>query len=314
MAIHQMNNFDLNLLRVFDAIWRERHVSRAAKAVGLSQPAMSSALRRLRDRLGDPLFVSTRRGMLPTPFASQLASDVSELLQRIQLNILAPPHFSPATATRLFRIGASDLGETAFMPRLLARFEQVAPRLRLNTWSDSQPKLMDALETGELDLVIGHFPQIAGADLLQRSLSSHDFICLARAEHPLVKNGIIEADDFLNASHVTISHSPHQETVDAYLTKGGMARRIIYACSHFMSIPVVVAYTDLIATVPKEAGNIFRDYPGIQQAAAPFAFTMMPVRMYWHRRSHSDEASRWLREAIISLTADTPPPSGVAHA
>lgn len=299
-----MDNFDLNLLRVFDAIWREGQVTGAAQALGLSQSAMSSALKRLREQLGDPLFVKTRRGMQPTPYAEQIAAEVAAVLDQVRHRVLAPPRFDPAATDRWFTLGTSDLGETAFMPVLLEHFAKVASKVRLRTVTGTLSRRLEALERGEIDLVLGHYPEVRGADVMQRLLSSHGFVCLARHGHPAVRAGAISVDDYAAATHAVLrdearQHDPVEECLQAH----GVQRSVAYIASHFLSIPRVVARTDLIATVPASAAAIYEADPRLQRAAPPFLFPRFDVKMYWHRKSHNDLALRWLRDTIVEQWA-----------
>lgn len=295
-----VDNFDLNLLRVFDAIWREGQVTRAAQSLGLSQSALSSALKRLREHLGDPLFVKTHRGMQPTPYAEQVAAEVAAVLDQVRHRVLTPPHFDPGATDRWFTLCTSDLGETAFMPVLLQHFAEVAPKVRLRTVTGTLAQRLEALERGEIDVVLGPYPEIRGADVMQRLLSSHGVVCLARQGHPAVRNGAITEDAYRAATHAVLRDEARlHDPVEQYLQARGVQRSVAYVCSHFLSIPPVVAGTDLIATVPAAAGRIFNTDPRLQLADPPFAFPRFDVKMYWHRKTHNDVALRWLRKTIV---------------
>lgn len=297
-----LDNFDLNLLRVFDAIWREGQVTRAAQSLGLSQSALSSALKRLRDHVGDPLFIKTRRGMEPTPYATQIAVEVEAVLNQVRHRVLAPPRFDPAVTDRWFTLCTSDLGETAFMPVLLRHFALVAPKVRLRCATGTLAQRIEALERGEIDLVLGHYPEIRGADVMQRLLSSHGVICLTRRGHPSVKKGVILEADYLAGTHAVLRDEARPlGPVEQYLQAHGIERTVKYVASHFLSIPPVVANTDLIATVPAAAAAAFRNDRRLQHAEPPFKFPRYEIRMYWHRKVHNDAGVRWLRDTIADL-------------
>lgn len=299
-----LDNFDLNLLRVFDAIWREGQVTRAAQSLGMSQSALSSSLKRLREHLGDPLFIKTGRGMEPTSRAMALADEVAAVLDQVRHRVLAPPCFEPGAADRWFTLCTSDLGETAFMPTLLRHFAQCAPGVRLRTVTGTLLQRLESLQRGEIDLVLGHYPEIRGADVMQRQLSSHRVVCLARQGHPAIRSGVIEAADYLAATHAVLRDEARQHgPVEQYLQAHGIERCVAYVASHFLSIPPAVANTDLIATVPAAAAAIYRDDPRLQCVEPPFAFPRFDIKMYWHRKRHNDLALRWLRETIVHLWA-----------
>jgi DNA-binding transcriptional LysR family regulator len=299
-----LDHFDLNLLRTFVAVWREGHVGRAAQALGMSQPALSAALKRLREQLGDPLFVKTRHGMQPTPYAEQLAPEAAAILDLVRHRVLAPPRFEPARSERVFTLSTTDIGEMVFMPKLLRHFAQVAPGLQVRTVTGTLPQRLLGLERGEIDLLLGYYPDIQGVDLLQRRLFDHGFVCLARQGHPAVQAGVLSAEGFLAASHAVLrDEGRNQELVEQHLRALGVSRRIAYVGSHFLSLPVIVANTDLIATVPAEAGAIFEGYPGLQRVEPPVALPRFDIKLYWHRKTHADVALRWLRDTIVAQFA-----------
>lgn len=291
-------------MRAFVALWREGHMGRAAQALGMSQPALSAALKRLREQLGDPLFVKTRQGMQPTAYAEQIAPEAAAILEQVRHRLLAPARFDPASAARRFTLSTTDIGEMVFMPKLLRHLASVAPGVDVQAVTGPLPERLAALARGEIDLLLGHYPDVQGADWFQRRLFDHGFVCLARQGHPAVREGVLTAEAFLAARHALLhDQGRSQEMVEGYLHGQGLRRRVAYVGSHFLSLPIVVAATDLIATVPAEAGRIFAGHPGLQQLAPPFPFPRFGVKMYWHRRSHTDAATRWLRDTLVTLFA-----------
>lgn len=303
-VIQETDKFDLNLLRAFVTLWREGHMGRAAQALGMSQPAMSAALKRLRKQLGDPLFVKTRQGMQPTAYADQIAPEAAAILDLVRHRVLAPPSFDPACSTRTFTLSTTDIGEMVFMPKLLRHLAAVAPGVSVRTMTGTLTERLAALARGDIDLLIGYFPDVQGADLLQRRLFGHGFVCLVRHGHPGLQDGVLTAEAFLSASHAGLRDPGRsQELVEAYLLKRQLRRRLVYVGSHLLGLPHVVAATDLIATVPEEAGRIFTGHPELRQTVPPFPFPHFDVKMYWHRTSQSDAALRWLRSTLVDLFA-----------
>jgi DNA-binding transcriptional LysR family regulator len=299
-----LDNFDLNLLRALVAIWREGHVGRAALALGTSQPALSAALKRLREQLGDPLFVKTRSGMQPTPYAAQLAPEAVAILDLVRHRVLAPQHFDPALADREFTLSTTDIGEMVFMPKLLRHLAKVAPGVRVRTLSGTLHQRVAAMERGEIDLLIGHYPDLRGADLFQRRLFDHGYVCLVRQGHSALRKGKISAAAYAKADHAVLrDESRNADLVDQHLRSLGVVRRVTYTGSHFLSLPFVVAASDLIATVPAEAGLIFSAFPGIEQVALPYPLPDFAVKLHWHRQSHADVAQRWLRDMLVTQFA-----------
>ena len=301
-VIQEADKFDLNLLRAFVTLWRVGHMGRAAQALDMSQPALSAALKRLREQLGDPLFVKTRQGMQPTAYTDQAAPEAAAILDLVRHRVLAPLTFDPACSTRTFTVSTSDIGEMVFMPKLLRHLAAVAPGVSVRTTTGTLPERLAALARGDIDLLVGYFPDVQGTDLLQRRLFSHGFVCLVRRGHPALQDGVLTAEAFLSASHAgLLDPGRSQELVEGYLQQQQLRRHLTYVGSHLLGLPPVVAATDLIATVPEEAGRIFAGNPDLQQLEPPFPFPHFDVKMYWHRTAHSDAALLWLRGTVVDL-------------
>jgi DNA-binding transcriptional LysR family regulator len=300
-VMNKMDNFDMNLLRVFDAVWRQGHLGRAAEELGLSQPAMSHSLKRLREQLDDPLFLKVRTGMQPSPRAVQLAPIVQSVLSSVRENLLSAPQFDPAQARRTFTIAMSDVGEMAFLPRLLARLAKDAPLIDIRTISAPHRELMDLLERGQVDLVIGFFPDLGGSDVFQQRLFVHGFVCLARKGHPVVK-GKLTQKQFREASHVVVqTEGRSQELVEEFLREKGIKRRELLHSPHFLSVPMVIASTDLIVTVPVPVGEVFARIADVQVLVPPYPIPTFDLRQHWHRCQHMDPGNRWLRSIAVEL-------------
>src|SRR5215510_5962668 len=198
-----VGDLDLNLLRAFDAVLRDGSVTAAAGRLGLSQPAMSNALSRLRRLLGDPLFMRTAGGMRPTPFAQQLAAPVQQALDLIRASLSQQAGFDPKTSDRIFRLQLTDVGEIAFLPPLLERLQRDAPRVRVETQQLPQDEVSDALASGEADLALGFLPELSGG-VVQKRLFRDRYVCLVRIDHPRIGSRLTLAQ-FLAASHVLVS-------------------------------------------------------------------------------------------------------------
>jgi DNA-binding transcriptional LysR family regulator len=300
-VMNELDNFDLNLLKVFDALWRHGHLGRAAEELDLSQPAMSHSLKRMREQLSDPLFLKVRTGMQPSPRAVQLAPVVQAVLANVREHMLTAPLFDPARARRTFTIVMSDIGEMAFLPRLLARLMKDAPHIDIRTISPSHRDLMDLLERSKVDLAIGFFPDLSGSDVFQQRLFRHGFVCLARKGHPIVK-GKITQKQFRELSHVVVqSEGRSQELVEQYLRTNGVKRRELLNSPHFLSIPMVVASTDLIVTVPVPVGDVFAQIANMQVLTPPYPIPPFDLKQHWHRCQHDDPGNRWLRSVALEL-------------
>lgn len=215
---------DLNLLPVLGALLRRRSVSQAARDLDLSQPAMSHALKRLRIALGDPLFVRTGRGVAPTARAEALAAPLSEILERVEVELLSPGKFDPAKSGRTFTLCLSDVGSFVLWPRIVSAVRAAAPGVRLDLRSVDAGRLGAALEAGEVDVAVGAYPGLSGA-LFQQRLFERDYVCLMREGHPLSR-GRASARRFAAAGHVVVrAPSRIQERIDADLAARGLRRR-----------------------------------------------------------------------------------------
>lgn len=299
-----MDNFDLNLLRVFDALQRHGHVGRAAEELGLSQPSVSYSLKNLREQVGDPLFVKVRHGMEPTTRALELAPIVQSILSDVREHLLTSPQFDSLTARRTFTLAMSDVGEMVFLPKILRRIAQDAPLVNVRTVSTAPKDLMAALQRSEVDLAIGYFPDLQGIDVFQQRLFRHSFICLVRADHPSVSRTMTK-QQFRSLPHAVIqAEGRSQEIVEQFLKSKGVNRREMLHSPHFLSIPMVIASTDLVATVPAAVAEMFARFADIRAIEPPFPLPSFDLKQLWHRCQQNDPGNRWLRALILDLFAD----------
>ena len=296
-----MNTFDLNLLPVALAIYEERSVSGAARRLGMSQPAVSVALNKLRTALGDPLFVRTARGMEPTPRAATLISPTRDILQRLQSDVLASEQFNPASTDRRFTLALSDIGEMTFLPRLLERLRRDAPNASICSVSMSPPELQLALEQGEVDLAVGYFPDLKNRNFFQQRLFSHSFICLLSAAHPY-RPRKMSMEQFLKMGHAVIkAEGRSQDLFEQFLVRQRIQRRVVMSTPHFMSIPFLIAGSDLMATVPRAVGESFAQFAAIKLVEPPLEIQRFDLKQHWHRKYAKDGANAWLRSVLAEL-------------
>ncbi|MGN5478104.1 LysR family transcriptional regulator [Cupriavidus basilensis] len=257
--VKQMSGrFDLNLLRVLVALHRWRSVSKAAEELDLSQPATSLALGRLRTRLEDPLFVRSPSGMLPTPRCTELADAAAKALAAFEGNILHRPTFEPATARRDFVVTMADVGELHFLPRLMAHLARAAPQCNLRCETFPIEDIELALEEGRCDLALGFFPNLERPALYAQQLFMHSLVCLVRADHPHVRSSRIGMRSFLELSHAVVEPMGRShELFEGLLKEKGCQRRVQLKSVHFLSIPAIIAATDLIVTVPQSVADYY---------------------------------------------------------
>lgn len=296
--------FDLNLLPVALAIFEERSVSAAARKLGMSQPSVSVALNKLRTALGDPLFVRTARGMEPTPRALSLISPTRDILQRIDTDVLSSEQFNPASTTRNFTIALSDIGEMTVLPQILDRLRRDAPDATITSVTMSPTELSMALESGEVDIAVGYFPDLKNRNFFQQRLFSHGFICLLSATNPFKSKKITMAQ-FLQLGHAVIkAEGRSQEVFEQLLIKKKIQRRIVLSTPHFMSIPFLIASSDLIATVPRAVGESFAKIANIRLLEPPLEIPTFDLKQHWHRKYHKDGANAWFRSIVAALFSD----------
>lgn len=300
----QLRDIDLNLLVLFDVMLRERRVSRAAQTLGLSQPAVSNALARLRRLLDDPLFVRTPGGMEPTPLARQLAAPVADALATLHGALNHRADFGPRESERVFTIGMSDIGEVYFLPPLVRTIRDVAPGVTVSTVRNAAVDLKHEMEAGHVDLAIGLLPQLKGG-FHQRRLFLQRYVCLFRRGHGLDRRRALTQADYEAAEHVrVVSAGTGHGQVDERLARRGVQRRIKLTVPHFVAVGHLLQHTDLVATVPEKLAQALVEPFDLVVAPLPFVVPEFAVNAFWHAKVHHDPASRWLRQVIVETFAE----------
>jgi DNA-binding transcriptional LysR family regulator len=299
-----LQGVDLNLVVALDALLAERHVTRAAARLGLTQPAASHALARLRELFGDPLLVRGARGvMMPTPRAVELAPLVHKLLLDLA-GVLRGEAFDPATARRTFRIGASDYVELVLLPRLVERLGRLAPGVEL--WVHPFGEFGDEeLATGALDVVLGP-PRASArhAATFEKVLFDESFTLILRAGHPLAGSRMTLAR-YCEVRHLLIApRGTPGSFVDDALAALGKTRRIALAVPHFLVVPHIVAGSDLVATLANRVAALFTETLGLVTMPPPIQIPRFQIALAWHERNHHDAPHRWLREQLLAVAAE----------
>lgn len=298
-----LKDLDLNLLVVFNQLLVERRVSRAAEALGLTQPAVSNALARLRKRLGDELFLRTSRGMEPTPFAEQLAEPVAYALGMIHGALNQRAAFDPATSRRAFALAMTDIGEIYFLPGLMEALAREAPGVSITTVRDSAVNLKDEMQAGRVDLAIGLLPQLK-AGFFQRRLFRQRYVCMLRKGHRLAKRRL-SLEAFTAADHVmVVAAGTGHGQVDEILARKGIARRVRLTVPHFVAVGHILASTDMVATVPERFAERVAEPFGLTYAEHPAALPPIAINLFWHAKFHRDPANQWLRGLVFRMYAD----------
>jgi DNA-binding transcriptional LysR family regulator len=290
--------FDLNLLVVFDAVMQDRSVTRAGKRIGLSQPAMSHALNRLRDLLKDELFVRTPTGMRPTPRAEQLAALLRQALSELQ-RALQPETFDPATADRRFSLAINNYAAVVVAPPLATAVSAAAPSVQLDLRPSGTLDLIESLDCGDLDLAIGSLDSF-GERFACTQLLADEFVMVMRRRHPAGR-GALSAKVLAGLTHLDISSSgENTDFLDAWLTEQGQTRRITLRAP-YLSARAILTRSDLAATLSRRIAEEFVRTDPLQVHELPVKSPVVRTTMLWHRRLDTQPAHRWLREMIIAV-------------
>jgi DNA-binding transcriptional LysR family regulator len=301
----QLKDIDLNLLLVFDRMLAEKRVSAVAASLGLSQPAISNALARLRKLLGDELFLRTARGMEPTPFALQLAEPVAYAMGALHTALNQQVVFDPATSTRSFTLAMTDIGEIYFTPRLMEVLSVAAPGVTISTLrNNTATSLRDELEAGHVDIAIGLLPQLK-AGVFQRRLFLQRYVCIFSKDHPLARKRSVSLKDFGAADHVLVQAvGTGHGKADDVMAAQGIQRRIRLRVPHFVAIGHILRASGMIATVPERLAQSIAEPFGLVWRAHPVALPQIAINLFWHAKAHRDPGNQWLRGLLFDTFAD----------
>ncbi len=304
--IHGVNlaTFDMNLLRVLDALFIEQSVGGAAARLRLSQPATSNALARLRDALGDPLFVRGRQGMVPTARARALRGPLTLALRQLQEALVPPEDFVPETARRTFVLASSDHAQLLVLPQLAARLAHY-PGVKLRVVPLPRDFPTPELESGELDLVLGVFDLAPGDRTprgLRRQVLVHErFMLVGRKHHPALREPR-RLDLSLPQMHV----SPRGGTEGSFERKTKIRRNVVLFTPHYLVAPWVLASTDLIAALPERVARRFAEAFPLTVVPVELPHEPLRVQQLWHPHRQQDPAHRWLREQVLAAARASP--------
>ena len=299
-----INDIDLNLLRVFDAVYRARNVSRAADLLGLTQPATSQGLTRLRLLLKDALFVRAAGGVAPTPRAERLALTVQSALGSLEHALNEAEQFNPAQSRKVFRIHMSDIGEARFLPDLMVALRRLAPGVRLETSPLASGDIAQALDSGRIDFAFGFLPTVKDTRRLQ--LLKDRYIVLLREGHPFIRrrrSGQALLDDLRQLEFVAVR--THSDTL-RILELLQLEDRLRLTTEHFMVLPAIVKATDLGVVMPRNIAQIFAAAGGYAIIEPPLPLRDFTVSLHWSRRFEGDSGNQWLRQTIADLFLETP--------
>ena len=296
----RLNQVDLNLFIVFEVIYREQNLTQAAQVLNISQPAVSTALRRLRRTFNDPLFQRVAHGMVPTPLSHSLIGQVREALWRLNNTLVEPEHFAPEATSRIFRVAMQDFTTALVFPGIMAALRQAAPNIVLEI-RNNEPDIVQALTTAALDLSIEP-PVLVNPLLYHRPLIRDRFVCLLRRGHPFAAEPLT-LERYLELFHVEALAGPGRpEPVELALHALGKRRRIRSRLNSCAVAAEVIAGTDLALTLP---ARLARTYD-LAMLELPFEVPPLELHLYWHKSVDADPANRWLRELVVGCVDRLP--------
>ncbi len=306
MKHFDLRRIDLNLLVTFDALMTARSVTRAAERLGLGQPAVSHSLARLRELTEDSLFVASRRGLVPTSRALDLAAWVRSVLEEAQQKLLEPPRFDPMQWSATVRVAMTPMMDMALTPRLLARLAAQAPHVRVAVhaaavWRD----VVDRLDDGAIDLYVGFSGELKSWHRRQTLWEESVLALFSPARLDLMLP--MTLDDYLSCSHVLVTQrgGVMERQVDDALAQIGRQRRIVLSTPHFLVVPHLLLETPLIATLHGRAARWFGAAFSLATSPVPIEISGFEESMVWHEVVDRDPAQRWLRDTILSATEKT---------
>lgn len=292
----RLNQLDLNLFVVFDAIYQERNLTRAAEVLSLSQPAVSNALSRLRKSFNDRLFVRTPQGMVPTPVAENIVVRAQQALQLMHSCVQEGDVFNPMQAQKVFRFSMNDLSEALMLPPLLEFLQVNAPGITLNSEGLRRQDVSKDLASGALDFVVD-VPMSPDANLCHHRLSTEQYVCAVREGHPILESEL-DLEAYLDLKHVHISSSKRKQGhVDIALNALGHSRNIQLRLQHYLSAPRIIRHTDLACTMPNRLAKAY----GLVGIPLPFEMAQLEWHLYWHKSADGDQANKWLRDMLPTL-------------
>jgi DNA-binding transcriptional LysR family regulator len=300
--------YDLNLLPVFLTLMDERNVTRAAERLGMTQPALSNALNRLRETLRDPLFIRERYGMKPTQMAEELAPVVRAALASLDEAIGGQQEFDPAVATRQFTLAPNSYVEFILMPVIVARLRELAPGIRLRLTPFGNDLVETGAVSGATEMVLGRIVDPPDNMVVQH-LMDDGLACVVRKDHPEIGDSLSQ-EQYERMRHVNVL-PPGRMRVGLFqaLQQKGLKRDVAVSVTHFLAVPEMVAVSDYCATLPRLICQRLARDERLKVLPAPVDLGMFPVHLAWHVRYRSDPAHRWLRSLIGDVAEEHGLPS-----
>ena len=293
----RINQLDLNLFKVFEAIYQERNLTRAAEVLSLSQPAVSNALARLRKSFNDRLFVRTPQGMVPTPVAENIVARAQQALQLLNSCVQEGDVFKPEQSNKEFHFRMNDMGEALVLPPLIEHLQLAAPEVSINSGMLNRQDVVQELASGAVDFVVD-VPVLNDRNLCHQTLSAaEEYVCAVRKDHPIIKQGLT-LKRYLALKHIHISSRRRGlGLADIALNTLGYQRNIQFRVQHYLAAPEIIRRSDLACTMPIRLAETY----GLVGIPIPFDIEQLELHLYWHKSSDKDQANMWLRETLFGL-------------
>ena len=291
----KIKDTDLNLFIAFDVIYTEKNLTKSGQVLGITQPAVSNALARLRDLFNDELFIRTSRGMIPTPVANQLIGDIRNALSLIQNTISVSEKFDPSTAEMTFKISIGDTSEYRLLPLLIKELAEIAPKVKVETYLTARKDAPRELASGAIDFSIDP-PLQSDQHLKHEKIYQEDYVMIVRKDHPILKKQNITLEDYLDLSHIHISNrKTGMGHVDMTLYKLGLSRDIYLRAQHFLVAPYIVEQSDMAITTTKG----FAVDRNLAWRELPFDIDPLVLHLYWHENNDNESSSKWMRDLML---------------
>ena len=299
-AMHT-KDLELNHLRLLARLLETGNLSRAARQMDLSPSAASHALAKLRKITGDPLFIASKGGLIPTPHGERIATAAKEALRVLSVGFSSEPQFDPLTSTRRFSIYLSTVGQLTFLPTLMAFLEREAPGLSIRAVTAPLENPGKALESGEIDLAAGVYDNLVSG-FHHTPLGHEPYVCLVREAHPGFQSGM-SMEAFVESPHAIADSTgtAHLATLNRAIERSKITRKVRLIVPEFAVLPSLVAGSNLVVMAPKRLATFFASQLPIKTLPAPIEISTMSVAIYWHERYHRDPANRWMRQAFVKL-------------
>jgi DNA-binding transcriptional LysR family regulator len=299
--IQKMNDssptLDLNLLIVFRAIWDHRNVSRAAEALGVSQPTVSHALRTLREHFNDRLFVRCAGGVMPTPLGQSLARRIGQALIALEQGLELRDQFDPRTSRTEFTIVMTDIAAAIILPRIIDICREEAPYVGFRALELPTESVLSALRDGTADLAVEFNPALQ-ASLLHKPLFSSEYVCIVSAEHPRIEHRLSRRDFMRERHAVAQAQGTGHHVIESTLQRLGLMRQIGARVPHFLALPFIISASDMISTIPRPLAEVMLGVAPVKIFPSPIRLPKLTIELLWHERLHDDMAARWLRELL----------------